>query len=87
MKRMTQRQAFLQFVGADEQKPAMSYGKRLAIAARKRAQVSTAPAGCVVPTKAGFDCEARLVEGEQYCGPHKRAVAKQVVAFLMGELR
>ena len=87
MKLMTQREAFL----AAHRKQleaiapkAKSYGTRLREA---REAMSAAPAACVVPTKAGYDCEGKVIDGEQFCGPHKRTVGKAVGAVLLVTLR
>jgi hypothetical protein len=63
---------------------ALSYGQKLALAQARQAQVWTAE--CVVPTRAGFDCEGRCIDGEVYCGPHKRTVGRKVVDILGGLL-
>lgn len=80
-KRMTQREAWLKFVGHDDVKPVMSYGKRMALLAKEPVSAAAVDV-CVVPTAKGDECQNPPIVGEQYCGAHKQRVAKAVVAVL-----
>lgn len=59
-----------------ERDTSLSYGQRLLRAKR-------AAARCQVPTKSGGDCEAALISGAQWCGPHKKTVGKAVASLVV----
>lgn len=73
---MSPRDAFLAHHG----RSVSTAPKVLSYAQKVAAHQAAAP--CVIPTRKGDECQARKVDGEQFCGPHKERVGKAVVALL-----